>query len=205
MDKYLMSMITKSPIDNEMIKGPFFTLTVQEAKSIIRHLKSIGRWNVDYISDNALIIEPEILFQKLSIFPKDFRDDKFLYSFDTVEVSSFFNLNNYEEGLILVLVAKKKNLTDIVFRICLGEATGSVLYDKYKFLLSEQEEVLINETDIEYFLNREYTKGFYEFNNSKFDYFITMQPPLEYVFEPSKEDWWEMNELTQMPFSFINK
>ena len=73
----LMAIITKSLKSNKLIKGPMFSLTVKQANDIIKYLRSEGQWNSTYINCHALVIERDILFNKLRIFPLEFKDDNY--------------------------------------------------------------------------------------------------------------------------------
>jgi len=181
----LMGIITKSLKSNELIKGPMFSLTVKQTNDIIIYLRSEGKWNSSYINCHALVIGPDILFNKLKIFHLEFKDDNFNYDFDLENIDHFFGLNPFKDNFVkyqIALNAYFKGRSDKVYTICLGYFTNKLIFKQYPELQKDFQTVKIEQQDENLFFKRKSISDFYEFDFDKFDYFLERVDIFEYIF-----------------------
>lgn len=203
-NKKLLGVITKSPVENEMIKGPMFSLTIEQVKLVVDYLRTMDFWEEDYITENALIIDNDVVFEYLKIFPRFFRCDNYLYDFRAVNVDNYFaNIQSKSQKEQFALTSYCVKTDQKAYQICLGYYTREKVIEVFGGALMASRQFVLKKEHIDIFIGRESVRDFYEFDFDSFWYAIEPVDLEDYVFG-SKDEWWGMPGPDFLPFEYIN-
>lgn len=204
-EKLYMGCIMSSPVENEMIFGPLFTLTRENTIKIIKYLKQNKRWNTRYIHNNAQIISNDILFETLQIFPKILRDDNNLYDFSFFQVQDFFKITDYDQAIekqFLVLSAFNKDDNSLVYRNCLGFETSRIVLDEFKQEIERNGIIPIDENSCRVFLSWREGRIYFSFDFEKY-YYTIQKTDLSSFLIRDNEDWFKVYDVAFMPLNYL--
>lgn len=205
----LMGFITKSPIKNEYILGPIYSLTKEESKGIIEAI-SLEIFCKNIEEENIHNVPIEVIFDYLRILPVSFYDSQYLYSFDIFEVSDYFAFDHgqsRDNKMQLAIICYDKSSNIIVNKIVLGSYSQSNFMSNLnnKDLYKPYLKIELFYQSIQFLTENEKLKVFYDFDFDKYRYFLESVDLNDYIFT-NTDEWFDVFDLNYgfLHYSYIN-
>lgn len=185
--------------------GPIYALNRYKTFQMIKYLRKNNKWNTKDLDEHNYELEIDLLLFDLKLLSFEIYSDNFIYFFDLVNVDTYSDLNYYKDFPLeyqIGLTAISKTTNENIFIMVLGAYTNRLICEKYQDLIKDQKEIIIDKNNYNLFFDREKISHLFNFDFSKFHYFISKIEESDYfIYKSEISDGIE--DCGFVPFHFI--